>query len=215
MSHPTVAAYELKAVNVARTLEIKQKAVPGFLAALGRNVRGGVVVRSIGSTHVTFLESRGVNNFFKRYGYKTSDVDRFAHDMEHFLTRKHGDKNQLKIPVERHEPLRWITKNQLALNLVETDQLLDERADIEQYVRGRFGVLPELTPFNPHVTIGEVKQRSLAHPDFLQDPSSFVTGRMRPDVVVLNGLSVYVGGIHTDRQSDRRPTLPPPQPEID
>jgi len=186
----------LKDVYVARTVEEPQPVIESFLNGLGRALGHTATIYTIGSTHLTFLESRGLQPHFERDGYGPSDISDFKDELQRHLEGKFP-KEDRTVVLNSRRPLRWIGYRKLAFNIVPTVHLTAVRASVEEFLGNEFGVVPRMQSFRPHITIGEV------HYDIdntvPQNPARLLPGGLQiPRNVAMNGLSVYLGSIHPE-----------------
>ncbi len=200
----------LKSVYVARTVESKQKGFDSFLKALGRGMMSGAAIRNIGSTHLTFLESAAVKPTFYNYGYTGAEVVCFTLGLQRYLDKAGHTRHPLRVtPKDMKAPLRWMgswTKGKLAFDVEPSDQLLDARGRIEDYVLGQFGKALDSENFDPHITIGTVQRKRIIG-EARQDPNALLPqGIVVPHWTALNGLEVYLGRIH--QQVSSSPDMP-------
>jgi hypothetical protein len=185
----------LRDVYVARTVQEPQKGFERFLNRFARHLGAGAMINTIGSTHLTFLESSGVMGHFRSRGYTPSDVRAFKCDLEHHLKDTLPSQHAI-VEVNNEVPFKWMAgRATLALNVVEDEHLTQERDKIEGFLRDHFGVLPHLRTFDPHITLGRLTRRPTATER--SDPLELLPDDLRvPAGVALNGLETYLGRIH-------------------
>ncbi|MGH7239992.1 MAG: hypothetical protein ACREHG_07990 [Candidatus Saccharimonadales bacterium] len=191
-------AHRLKGVYVARTTETSQPRFESFLKNFGKSLGFLTTVRNIASTHVTLLESRGVKSRFYDSGFTPQDVRQFSVDMQRQIDKVRRSHSPIRVQVDPEQPFHVgiaQTRGKLALS-VASEQLQEERGIIEAKLTDEFGTLPEMNQFDPHITIGRISTGYLNRHEDL-DPNSLIPdGLTVPSSVALNGLSVYLGGIH-------------------
>lgn len=197
-SEPLRSPSALREVYVARTVREPQRGFERFLNSFGRRLGAMAMVNihTIGSTHLTFLESRGVSGQFDYLGYGPHDIRAFKGELEQHLKRALPDQ-RARVEVDSEEPLKWMAGGALALNIVEDELLTQERDKIEEFLTDHFGEMPGLWPFSPHITIGRLTEDvPLQERD---DPMSLVPNGLRiPETIVLNGLETYLGRFQPD-----------------
>jgi hypothetical protein len=189
----------LRDIYVARTVKEPQDRVDRFLNRLGRHLGHMATIKTIGSTHITFLESYGVKSKFRNFGYSPTDVRTFRVALQQHLDNKlpGGD---IEVRVDPDRPLGWKggRNNKLVINLLNEDRLEAERDEIEKFLIERFGTVPILQKFDPHVTLGRVNSR-IIDPATRLDPEVLLPpGVNVPDQFVLNGLTAYLDRIQPD-----------------
>ncbi|HSH18770.1 MAG TPA: hypothetical protein VK978_05300 [Candidatus Saccharimonadales bacterium] len=193
----------LKNVYVARTVETPQPKYGQFLERAARLVRYSIgniaVIRTAASTHITYLETKGVKNKFRQEGFSGSDVRAFRADLEQHI-KSSGNLSATyarTVKIDRAQPLVWkgVSKNKIALNVVADDSLLSERATIEEFLENRFGSVPAMRSFDPHITIGEAHTAALSW-DQRRDPIRLISRDVQfPKEIALNGLMAFLGRI--------------------
>jgi len=189
-------------VYVARTIEVPQQPFESFLNAMGRRVGRVAGIQTITSTHITFLESsRSVRQLFQSRGFTPGDVRHFSGDLHRYLeTGAHMQASVVEIDSER--PLVWtgVGADKLALNVKRSDELAEQRECIVDFLRDRFGKVPALREFDPHITVGSAEDLKMIKPEYRKDPSLLVPPRATiPEQITLNGLMVYLDNISDDR----------------
>lgn len=187
----------LRNVYIARTVP-DQRPLESLTCALARRIGRAANLKSVNVMHMTFLESAGLKQTLVQYGYQSSEVVALAGGLKQFLDKR-GHRRAMHTPIDEDMPLRWMTTRGnvkvLAVNLLPTEQLVDARGHIEEFLRGQLGVVPARKSFVPHVTLGVV-HRSAIRGDMHTDPSILVPAYARvPQEVALNGLEVYLDRI--------------------
>lgn len=194
----TEGSARLKRVYAARTTETSQPRFESFLKDFGKRLGFLTTVHNIASTHVTLLESHGVKSCFYDFGFSPQDVRQFSQDMQRQIDKVHRSRSPIRVKVDPEQPFHAViaqTRGKLALS-VASEQLQEERGIIEAKLTDEFGTLPEMHPFDPHITIGRIAMGYLQQNAGL-DPNSLIPEDLAvPTSVTLNGLSVYLGGIH-------------------
>lgn len=186
----------LKDVYVAHTVKEPQPEVEDFLNGLGRALGRTATIYTIGSTHLTVLESCGLQPHFQRGGYSPNDISGFKDDLQgHLEDRFPADDRTVVLNSKR--PLRWVGWRKLAFNIVPTLHLSNVRASIEEFLEYEFGEAPAMRPFEPHITVGEVYYGT--DDRVPQNPATILPKALQvPRNVAMNGLSVHLGSIHPD-----------------
>ncbi|HVW23243.1 MAG TPA: hypothetical protein VHB51_02040 [Candidatus Saccharimonadales bacterium] len=204
----------LKSVYVARTVETSQKKFNTFVRLFGKHLGGLAAIKSTASMHLTFLESRGVKDKFHAYGYTPREVQAFKTGLERHLTKGGHAREALKVQTDSDAPLLWVGFSRigkLAVNIQPSEQLIDARGRTEAFLINQLGVLPDLTPFTPHITIGKIN-RVLLTREIKNDPSLLLPEDLAvPASVTLNGLEVFLGRIHSGQYE---PRVPPVSAEV-
>jgi hypothetical protein len=185
---------------VARTVESRQSKVEGFLNRAGRHLGRMASIKTVSSTHLTFLESGGsLKQIFRTNGFTPRDVRSFSVDLQAHLFDREGSEphKQLLVEVNADEPLIWMggRTNKLALNINLNEALEAERNHIEAFVGERFTHVPRLKAFDPHITIGAIDSRIIdaearGNPGLLLPEDLHI-----PRHIALNGLMVYLNDI--------------------
>jgi hypothetical protein len=184
----------LREVYVARTVQEPQPKVERFLNQFGRHLGRKALIKTVGSTHLTFLETYGLGAAFRSEGYTPTDIRQFRNELDEHLKDNLPERRPL-VQVDPEKPLRWMGNKALALNIVHDEGLSTEREAIEDFLKQRFGELPKLRPFEAHITVGRFFCRIL--PEEQGDPTLFVPGHIHvPSEVAMNGLETYLGSIH-------------------
>jgi len=186
----------LRRVYVAQTAKEPQGRLERFQSTLARRLGPLATVVAVGGIHLTYLESKGMQPYFLACGYNSDNVQEFTDDLESHLEKTcptHDDK----VTVNPKQPLTWKGFRLLALNVEPTDQLLAARYYIESFLVHRFGELPELADFEPHMVVGRYKGRMSRR--IRDNPMEVLPGGMRvPGTVAMNGMSVYLDRINPD-----------------
>lgn len=183
----------LKNVYVARTVQERQKPLERFLNKTAHHLGSAAAINALGSTHLTFLQSQGVTSRFRTLGYTPDDVRTFRGELDGYL-KETVAVHDPTVTVDPEQPLRWIAGNMLALDIVPEAPLIAAREAIEAFLTERFGELPDLREFEPHITIGTVWRDITARE--LRDPCEVLPLDLHiPARVALNGLEVYIGRI--------------------
>lgn len=182
----------LKAVSVARTVEASQEHFQEFLTTVGRELGQLASIRTITSTRLTFLESGGINMAARQSRMDSRAISRFSYWLSNRLDANRAQ--DIFVQVDRGQPFKIMGKrhDKLALNILEDEQLMAERANTEALLKEEFGELPKLKSFEPHITIGFVHPTALSvyeqrHPEILLPEDLSI-----PTHIALNGLSVYL-----------------------
>jgi hypothetical protein len=185
----------LRDVYVARTVQESEKRFERFLNRFGRHLGVTAMIHTVGSTHLSFLESRGVKGHFISRGYTPADIRTFKCDLEQHLKDNLPSRRTI-VGVDEKRPLKWMAgRATLALNIVEDEHLTQERGEIEGFLTDHFGRLPELRAFEPHITLGRIIRGLTAAER--RDPMELIPDTMdMPYTVALNGLETYLGRIH-------------------
>jgi hypothetical protein len=182
----------LREVYVARTVQEPQPKFESFLNRFGRRLGVMATINTIASTHLTFLESSGIAGHFKTRGYSPSDIRQFRGDLEQHLKETLPD-DHTTVTVDESKPLRWVGKaGTLALNIAEDEVLARERNEIELFLQDHFDDLPNLRPFEPHITLGRI-HRQIGYREYADPMRAAPKGIALPEEVVLNGLEAYLG----------------------
>jgi len=163
---------------------------------MGKHLGSTAAIYTVDRAHLTFLESAGVRPKFENLGYCEGDVKEFRDELDERL--------QERVPMEISyamvdpvHPLRWVGRTKLALNVQPTTELIAVRGTIEQFLEERLGELPQLRPFSPHVSIGQL-QRRVAYREY-KDPTRLVPSWAdMPGEIALNGAEVFLNHIHGD-----------------
>jgi len=197
----------LRGLHVARTVQRSQPAFEGFLSEFGARLERGVVfpglcgailehsrakIKPIGSTRLTFLESGNVAEYFASRDEGTNEVRKTRDELEQHLadTLPIGHTT---VRVNERAPLRWVGRlGTLALNIEDDERLVRERAEIEKFLRERFGDLPRLYDFEPHITVGRVLE-AIPYETWKEPVRIVPKDIVIPEEVVLNGLAVHLG----------------------
>lgn len=168
-----------------------------FLNRMGRGLGRAAAIKTITSTHVTFLAtSTGMRNVFRTHGFTPQDVRRFSGDLQQYIDDEMPEQTR-RVPVYRQRPLTWVGGRscKLALHLESTDELLGQRELIEQFLAMHFDKVPPLQNFDPHITLGRVDSR-LARGDAYRTPELLVPAYAEiPEDIALNGLMTYLDHI--------------------
>lgn len=181
----------LREVYVARTVREPQPNFEKFLNTFGRRLGLTAVINTIASTHLTFLESSGLAGHFRTRGFSEKDIRQFRGELEQHLGDS-LDTDYATVYVDEKRPLRFMGRTgTLALNIEQDETLSEERNEIERFLTERFGELPDLQEFDPHITLGRITRR-LGYREW-NDPTRLVPGLQLPEAVTLNGLEAYLG----------------------
>lgn len=196
-------AAPLRDVYVARTVNTPQPKMQDFLDRVAKTAGRIAEIRTVGSTHITFLETAGVKEQFRQEGFTSADVRAFKGDLELHLRDAGGDEtaSERRVRIDRTEPLKWrgYRDSKLALNIIPDDAMLEEREHIEGFLEERFGCVPHMKSFDPHITIGRVNPTALTI-EQRRDPLKYISRDVCfPETVALNGLMVYLDRIPTEQ----------------
>lgn len=216
----------IKSVYVARTTKLPQPEFEYFLSRLRRRLRQRAIIKRTERTHVTFLESYGVRSAFEESGATQEDVEDFSADLSTRLHRAGHYAVEASERVNPDSPLIWTRSSSdittVALNLLPSERILDQRGIIEEAVNEKFGEPPRVRPFCPHISIGLLVSGWLpnnlselsdggSYDDFyslsvLTNPESERVDKqvlssklLPPSEITLNGLSVFIGRIHSGK----------------
>lgn len=182
----------LKAVSVARTVEAPQPPFEDFLNSVGRELGRRAIIRTITSTRVTFVESGGIRRELVRAHSDNKAVQRFSFWMSGQLDQYRGTNMDATIDTKESLKLMGRRGNKLALGIIPSDFLTQQRDLIEELLAKKFEHLPKLKAFDPHLTVGEVHLASLT-PAEQERPELLIPETLIPEIVALNGLSVFLG----------------------
>ena len=187
----------LRDIYVARTVEDPQRPFENFLKRVGKRLGHMASVKTITSTHVTFLESSGsIKQTFRNHQFTPDDVRQFSGALQSYLDKQRPRENT-RVAIDDEQPLVWYPNNKLALNVVPIDELLEQREVIEQFLVSHFDSVPKLKSFEPHITLGHVDSRVVSR-EVRQDPRVLLPNIYIPTEVALNGLMVYLDNIGSD-----------------
>jgi len=184
----------VREVYVARTVHEDNPRLAKFLESFGRVLGSSATIFTLGSTHLTFLESCGLTPHFRNHGYTPDDIRSFKVALELRLRNVFG-RDEPAVAVDADAPL-WLRgrNNSIAIRLAADEGLAEERAEIEDFLARRFGELPDLRAFEPHITVGNLKRTPTA--DERRDPQLLLPeGLYVPGPIALNGLEAYLGRI--------------------
>jgi len=191
-------------VLVGRTLVEEQREIDAFLNALGRHMvrhfgEGKANVLTLGFLHLTVAESYAARLGFNRNGYTTQDVRRFRSELQQHLD-DNGARDGIVLEVDPKHPLKWFGKysNKLALHPLPNPKLQAQRELIEGFLARQFGRVERMAPFYGHVVIASLRP-GVVGPEAQRDPTLLVpAGIAIPEVIALNGLTVFLGEIGDD-----------------
>jgi hypothetical protein len=195
----TSSGPSLRDIYVARTVETAQPRFSNFLDLAGRQLGRIGMMNAPGSTHLTFIESApSVKRQFRQQAYTARDVRSFSGELQQHLDSSYLEPDQtIEVFVDTERPLEWRGKHndKLALSILLDDRLREEREHAVGFFATKFGTIPELKPFDPHITIGSVDRSSIS-PEARSNPGLLVAeGLTMPTRIVLNGLMVYLDNI--------------------
>lgn len=185
----------LKAIHVDRTVELPQHNFESLLTTMGKRLDRPVKIWVASSTHLTFLESRGVYLAMRRLQKGPKEMQSFSYG----LSNKIDDYRikGIKVAVDTNKPLAVIGNNhdKLAINIVKDEQLQAERLRIEDIAKSEFGEnLPPLKGFAPHITIGRMVVAGSLPIELKMPPDELFANFAIPETIALNGMRVYLNG---------------------
>lgn len=185
-------------IYAARTAP-DQKRLETFTKGVRSHLGRAATVLGPARMHMTFMESYGLKQTFRQYGYTPNEVIAFASGLMRYLD-KGEHARAIRARIDPDEPLRWMTRRGsvhiLALNFLRSEQLTDGRGRIDEYLVNQFGVLPPHKTFEPHMTLGAISCAYVTR-EMYEDPILLLPSYSRiPHHVALNGLHVYLGRIH-------------------
>jgi hypothetical protein len=194
----------LNSVNVARMVEMPQPEFEGFLNTLGRHLGAKATIYTIGSTHMTFLESTGIGPQFRMDGYSPAEVRQFKDSLQRDLDESLFS-DAAAVRVNPKQPLVWMgCFGKIALNIRPSEQVQRQRAEIESYLKWRFDRVPTLRSFRPHITIGAVQRNYLTAEEQTNLRLLLPEGLQVPRRIALNGLMASLSRYLPKRPSYRK-----------
>lgn len=179
-------------IHVARTVKAPQREFADFLQRATKASRWLLQAKDPARTHLTLLETRGVNHRMRQDGYTPGDVRQFRGDLERHLKDAWdlGTTRPCEVMIDPKRPLIWRgdRNDKLALNVIENENLETERWLIDDFLIRQFGEVPGKWPFEPHVTLGTVNTAKLST-RARRDPLELIPGiTIFPETLALNGL---------------------------
>lgn len=206
--------HDLEGVFVARTTRVPQPELEYFLNSFARSIGIVATIKTAASTHVTLLESCGVNQQFYNRGFTSREVHLFSRHMQRKIDRAGHSRTPLVAKTDLRRPLRWVgavdldckpnlladgtpqKPYKLAVGLKLDERLRDQRGVIEDCLKEEFGKLPKIRRFSPHVTFGKILT-PFREEYYDTDPLELIPSNLSvPDSIALNGLAVYLDTIH-------------------
>lgn len=182
-----------RSVSVARKVDTPQPMFQDFLNDAGAAlVDRRISIRTITSTHVTFLQARSIRDALRATFPEPAGVNRFSYWLRGQLVPFNAQN--ISAAVDPQLPLKIIGdhRNKLVLNLIEDDRLHLERERIERLLTGEFNDVLELEAFDPHITLGKVVLQELSRRE-RKNPSLLIPEVAIPETVALDGLTVFLG----------------------
>lgn len=183
----------LRAVSIARTVQEPQAEFEEFLKNTGRVLGRRGSIRAITSTRMTFLESRDAKRAM-RLGKATPQQSlQFSYWLGNRLNVSRS--KDLEVTVDDEEPLKIMGNDydKLVLRVYADQDVVNARNRAEALLAERFGELPEMRSFEPHITLGYIGLSHLTE-EQIANPSILLPPEIIPKQVVLNGLSIYLDG---------------------
>lgn len=193
---PRKSRKPLRAVSIARTVEAPQPNFQEFLNLAGLDLGRRADIRTITSTRMTFLESKGIKKAMRRARSDPRDVQTFAYYMSNQLDQYRASNVDAHVNPEKRLKLMGRYSNKLVLNMIDEPILVGQHNKSEELVEEEFGPLPELTPFDAHITIGEIAIGGLTE-EQLEYPEKLLSDEVQakiPETIALNGLQVFLDG---------------------
>lgn len=183
----------LKAVSIARTLETPQTEVESFINQVGKKLDRRGEVLAVTSARMTILESKGIRRAHRRAHADPKAVSNFSYRLSNHLDQYRTQ--DIDVTVDPKEPIKLFGRNsnRLSLNFLLSDQLIEERRRVDDFLLEEFGEVPHLKELEPHVSLAKVCLRALTSNE-IEYPSLLVPEAMIPTTVALNGLSVFLDG---------------------
>ena len=188
-------------VQVARTLVEPQPELSGFLDSVGRHLvrqlGRKVIVSTMGSLHITLLESLGATSAFSQHRFTPQDVHSFYVELQQYLSDIEGTRDTTVVSINPERPLKWFGRRQdkLGFNVLPNEALRQERAYIEEFLLERFGELPSLNPLYEHVVFAGFTPNAVSS-DAQRNPEMLLPdGAIIPEQLAVNGLVVYLNGM--------------------
>lgn len=189
-------------IYVARTIKRNERKLIPFMNALARHLGMAADVSAQQSVHVTLLGASGVNRvLLNEHCVTAKDRRAYAGCLEKYVKDVTSFCGEHVARIDPDEPLVAVgrKRNSLALRLIPDQAMLTERAVIEDFLVDRFGGLPAVEKFKPHLTLARMHGAEELKILKTNDPAELQTllpdGLVAPSKVVLNGLEVYVGKI--------------------
>ena len=186
----------LKGFSIGRTVEIPQPSFEKFVNSTGRKIGKLAIIKAATNMHLTLMESRPVREaFIEKRGSDHAAMQNFAYWMVSELDGFNDHKGSVTVNPDRKVDLFGTRRDKLAICISPDEQMLNERALIEEMLRDEFGDLPKIQDFDPHITIGRVHNDRLTR-EQRRNPELILngTGNILPERIVMNGLSGYLNG---------------------
>jgi hypothetical protein len=181
-------------VSIARTVEAPQQGFAEFLYVMGSSLGRLAKIRTITSTQMTFLESSGISNALRNSRSDPQAVQRFSYWLSGQLNEYRGKNIYVTIDPDHPIIICGRHDNKLALNILKDEQIGGEREKGEELLDQKFGNLPRLKPFKPHITIGSIGIQGLSAVE-VEHPELLIPREVEiPERVALNGLTVFLDG---------------------
>jgi hypothetical protein len=191
----------LNSVYVARTVEMPQPEFEDFLNTFGRHLSGRGRIYTLGSTHMTFLSSTGIGQQFRMDDYSPGEVRRFRDDLQKDLDESLFS-DAASVEVNADKPLQLVNScGKIALSIEPSEPILQQRAETEAFLKWRFGRLPRLGSFLPHISVGFVRPDCLTKEEQANPSLLLPEGLHVPHSIALNGLTTYLATFPPRRSS--------------